>query len=103
MGDGGVGVDVVAVDGAGAGDKAVAIESRIDDKVTAAPSPSKSRAPSSAPVNWMSTTTHDVAKDGARATSRGGADREHFRSSSEFSRYVDECIRRHLDPLGTGH
>ena len=55
------------------------------------------------PVNWMSTTTHDVAKDGARATSRGGADREHFRSSSEFSRYVDECIRRHLDPLGTGH
>lgn len=53
-------------------------------------------------VSWFATTAKDIAKAGAvpRKTVR---DHEHFRSSSEFSRYVDECIKRHLDPLGTGH
>lgn len=59
-------------------------------------------------VSWMSTTAHDVARDGIvplrhTRTLPAHEAREHFRNSSEFSRYVDECIRRHLDPLGTGH
>ena len=60
------------------------------------------------PVSWMSTTAHDVARDGIKPLRHTRSlppseAREHFRNSSEFSRYVDECIRRHLDPLGTGH
>jgi len=56
-------------------------------------------------VSWLSTTAKDneVAMVPPGNVPKDDFDREYFRQSSEFSRYVDECIRRHLDPLGTGH